>query len=333
MNHNEFDKSVMDIEFGGSVFELIEFTLTRELEDGTKVQGLYGVNVAKVREVIRMPKMNPLGSTVSAIPGIFELRGVPIPAVNLCRVLGDHRAKATPEQQLIVAEFSNKRAGFIVHSTKRIRRVAWENVLPPSTDNSSCMTGMILIENNEFLFILDLEKILLDLEAQSGQGQPYPTQPMMMPMMPQQMMAHASWSNADMQQPSIGRVLLVDDSKLIIDGVKQALKNSGFSVVTANNGVEALSALDASATDEKGIDIVITDIEMPQMDGMTFTRKLREHPIFSHLPVIFHSSLSGQASMTSATSAGADGYVVKNDVKALVATLKRVLSQRSPASA
>jgi two-component system chemotaxis response regulator CheV len=193
------------------------------------------------------------------------------------------------------------------------------------------MTGMILIENNEFLFILDLEKILLDLESQSGQGNPLLMQQQQMMMVPAQAMLQQN-QNAAPQGVSNGRVLLVDDSKLIIDGVKQALKNSGYAVVTANNGVEALSVLDASATDEEGIDIIITDIEMPQMDGMTFTRKLREHPIFSHLPVIFHSSLSGQASMSSAKSAGADGYVVKNDVKALVATLKRVLAQQSPAA-
>ena len=137
---SQVDQNVFDIEVGGSVFELIEFTLKRRLPDGSFVDGLYGVNVAKVREVIRMPRINPLGSSVTGIPGIFELRGVPIPAVNLCKVLGDVSTDLQPEQQIIVAEFSNKRAGFIVSNTHRIRRVAWDQVLPPSSDAKSCMS-------------------------------------------------------------------------------------------------------------------------------------------------------------------------------------------------
>jgi two-component system chemotaxis response regulator CheV len=325
MSQGEFDKSVLDIEIGGSVFELIEFTLDRQLPDGTKIAGRYGVNVAKVREVIRMANINPLGSTVSAMPGIFELRGIPIPAVNLCRVLGDQVSPVKPDQQIIVAEFSNKRAGFIVSSTRRIRRVAWENVLPPSADNRSCMTGMILIENNEFLFILDLEKILADLERQAG-----------FPAAGDLMTGHShaqapSFHSAPREvapssAPYRGKLLIVDDSQLIIDGLTIALRGSGYQIISANNGVEALQRLEDSAVEEKGIDAIVTDVEMPKMDGVTLTKKVREHPIFGTLPIVFHSSLSGQATMSAGKAAGANGYVVKNDVKALITLLNRIVT-------
>jgi two-component system chemotaxis response regulator CheV len=325
MSQGDFDKSVLDIEIGGSVFELIEFTLDRQLPDGTKIAGRYGVNVAKVREVIRMANINPLGSTVPAMPGIFELRGIPIPAVNLCRVLGDQVSPIRPDQQIIVAEFSNKRAGFIVSSTRRIRRVAWEQVLPPSADNRSCMTGMILIENNEFLFILDLEKILADMERQAGFTSPND----LMSVSHHLQASNAHFAPREMPManvPSRGKILIVDDSQLIIDGLTIALRGTGYQIVSANNGVEALQRLEDSAVEEKGIDAIVTDVEMPKMDGVTLTKKVREHPIFGTLPIVFHSSLSGQATTSAGKAAGANGYVVKNDVKALIALLNRIVT-------
>src|SRR6476620_2337487 len=136
LNRNKANLSDLDnnFEVGGNYFELIEFTLMRNLPGGRVIKGTYGVNVVKVREVVHMPRINPLSSSVPGIEGIFELRGIPIPAVNLCKVLGDYESTLHSEQQIIVTEFSQKRAGFIVHSTNRIRRVTWDKVLPPSAD-------------------------------------------------------------------------------------------------------------------------------------------------------------------------------------------------------
>src|SRR5206468_10294084 len=108
-------------------------------------------------------------SRIKGVSGVFELRGIPIPAVDLCVALGDEESEPQPNHQIIVTEFSQKRAGFIVDSTHRIRRIAWDKVLPPSADAGTCINGMTLIENNEFLFILDLERILMQLEA-AGSG-------------------------------------------------------------------------------------------------------------------------------------------------------------------
>src|SRR5438132_741827 len=103
----------LQLEIGGSFFELIEFSLTRRGR-GKVIRGVYGVNVAKVREVVRLPRINPLSSRVKGIAGLFELRGVPIPAVSLSVALGDEETEQTAAQQVIVTEFSSKRAGFIV---------------------------------------------------------------------------------------------------------------------------------------------------------------------------------------------------------------------------
>ena len=106
-------------EIGGNFFELIEFSLVRHIGNNKVITGTYGVNVAKVREVVHLPDINPLASSQEGVAGVFELRGIPIPAINLCQILGDSYAPITKSQQIIVTEFSQKRAGFIVNSTRK----------------------------------------------------------------------------------------------------------------------------------------------------------------------------------------------------------------------
>jgi len=321
MTHKKYSADVSPFDVGRNYFELIEFSLVRHLKNGQSVVGKYGVNVAKVREVVHLPKINPLGSTASGISGIFELRGVPIPAVNLCQVLGDEVFPDAPKQQIIVTEFSQKRAGFIVSSTNRIRRVAWEQVMPPSADSSSCMTGMILVENQEFLFILDLEKILANIEEAA-----FPEE------------HHANIGEAPhgwQAKPSnfkvAPRILLVDDSRLILHNVSRALIHEGFMVMVAHDGEEALERVQEVCAGRHRqfpkFDGVVTDIEMPRLNGISLVTRLRELPEFAHCPILLHTSLDGEASKEAAKLAGANGYVVKNDIMNIIETLKQLLHQ------
>ncbi|MBC7659600.1 MAG: chemotaxis protein CheV [Chitinophagaceae bacterium] len=303
---------------GEGYFELIDFNLVRHLPDGREVKGTYGVNVVKVREVIHMPRINPLASTVPGIEGIFELRGVPIPVINLCTILGDVRAPISPEDQIIVTEFAHKRAGFIVHQTNRIRRVPWDKILPPSADKASSMTGMMLIEGNEFLFILDLERIIMQLESMAS-GRPafvqenVPLPPMMGP-----------------RKLGYPTILLVDDSSLILNSVARSLNQEGYGIVLARNGLEGLQRLEESATSGYTIDAVITDLEMPQMDGLSLLKKIRAHPEFKHIPVYLHTSLSDIGSRETAKLLGANEFFVKNDIGAILRFLKsQLLAERA----
>lgn len=316
----------LQLEVGGSFFELIEFSLTRRIH-GKTIKGVYGVNVAKVREVVRMPKINPLSSRSKGIAGVFELRGIPIPAVDLAVALGDddqvcetHNPKL---HQIIVTEFSQKRAGFIVDSTHRIRRVAWDKVLPPTADAGSCINGMTLIDKNEFLFILDLERILVTLEHGSQAGAP-----------------GAVWAPSGETsrgrpeaQPTGPRILLVDDSQFIRNGARQALMRAGYRVTEASDGAEALKIVESSAGTKDAPDLVVSDVEMPRMDGLSFTRKLRESPRFSELPVILHTSLSGRANQDAGLSVGANGYVIKNDFKTLLALVQEIIGTGAQSAA
>lgn len=314
------DIKKLQLELGGSFFELIEFSLTRNIR-GRQVKGVYGVNVAKVREVVRMPRINPLASRIKGVSGVFELRGIPIPAVNLPVALGDDDQEPKSAQQIIVTEFSQKRAGFIVDSTHRIRRVAWDKVLPPSADAGACMSGMTLIDGNEFLFILDLERILISLEfgtnpSEMGGAMPFDSQ-----------------TATPQKSPKGPKVLLVDDSQFIRQGVRQALVRAGYQVVEAGDGAEALNVLEHGLTKSGGgFDVVVTDVEMPRMDGLSLTRRIRENVHLSHMPVILHTSLSGKANQAAGMSVGANGYVIKNDLNTLFEMMREILGDVSDAA-
>ena len=306
-------------EVGASYFELIEFSLERHLADGSLMKGLYGVNVAKVREVVHMPEINPLASRIPGVAGIFELRGVPIPAINLCRILGDYQAHVRQDMQIIVTEFSEKRAGFVVSTTHRIRRVAWDKVLPPSSDAGSCMSGMILTEDNKFLFILDLEKIINDIESGNGVGNPQSPYAQPSPISPGSV--QESWDNLDPNAPGI---VFVDDSKLVLNNVTKALRGAGYRVLSAENGQEALDRIDQALSGEipfGSIHAIITDVEMPLMDGLTLVKKIRADQRFSDTPILLHTSLSGEVTQAAGQAVGASGYVVKNDVQQLLSLL------------
>lgn len=298
---------------GDGYFELIDFNLVRNLPDGRQVKGTYGVNVVKVREVIHMPRINPLASTINGVEGIFELRGVPIPAINLCTILGDARTPFSQDDQIIVTEFAHRRAGFIVQQTNRIRRVPWEKILPPSADKASSMTGMMLIEDNEFLFILDLERIISQLENVAS-GRPAfvhentPLPPMMAP-----------------RKIGFPTILLVDDSNLILNSLARTLNQEGYGIVLARNGVEGLQRLEEAKQSSHVIDAIITDLEMPQMDGLTLLKKIRAHGNYSRIPVYLHTSLSDTGSRETAKQLGANEFFVKNDIGTILRYLKTQL--------
>ena len=316
---------------GMSFLELIEFSLVRQLPDGQIMTGVYGVNVAKVREVVHMPKINPLASSVDGLAGIFELRGVPIPAINLNNVLGDRLAKETQNQQIIVTEFSCKRAGFMVHNTRRIRRVSWDKVLPPSADSGSCMSGMILIEDNEFLFILDLERILYDIETKARRGPGHAQMPPVIVNMPG---FNPMGNTVERTEPTgnAGWIMLVDDSPLMVETISKSLTQNGYRVIAAENGMTAFNILKEIAEKRhrhtKHIDCIVTDVEMPLMDGFTLTSQLRKHAAFAQIPIILHSSLSSSVTIQMAQQVGASTYVVKNDINKLLSAIKELMHDK-----
>lgn len=310
------------LEVGSNIFELVEFVLTPgDLpEEQAAARNSFGVNVAKVREVIRMPSIVPCLTTCPSVLGVFNLRGHPIPVIHLAKALGMPDVEIPESSQVIVTEFSRRLAGFVVAGTKRIRRVSWDKVLPPSSETFGHMTGMMLIENSKFIFILDFEKILLEVEGSamtsghSVSGGAFVT-----------LDGHGSGPSLDAQDAHL--VMVVDDSPTARRSLTSLLESMGMSCVSFTNGEDAWRALKESKgfRADGGVKAIISDVEMPKLDGYSLAKRLRQDPEFKDLAFLLHSSLTGQVNKDRALEAGADGYVTKFNKKEIFDALRRFL--------
>lgn len=315
---------------GSNIFELIEFTATKASAVPTsdrKTPILYGVNVAKVREVIRLPTIVPCLTNAPEVLGVFNLRGAPIPAIHLAKALGYNDEVVTPASQVIVTEFSSRKAGFVVAGTRRIRRVSWDKVLPPSSDAFNTITGMMLIENQDFIFILDFERILLDIESRSGgQGtssmaieynQPLPTgggaaQP-----------GGAQGAGASTRP----LILVVDDSPTARRAICELLRSMQLDIIEYTNAEQAWNDLNTAeaGSDLSKVQLIVSDVEMPKLDGYSFVKRIRNSEKLKKMPIILHSSLTGDVNKDRAKQAGADAYVGKLNRKEIIEALKAAL--------
>jgi len=249
--------------------------------------------------------------------GMLHLRGRTVPVISLAGWLKiPEPAAARDKAKIIVAEFNSVTVGFVVHQTTRIRRLPWERILvPPALLNekySGCITGTTEVEDGRILLILDLEQVLADLSLQREEGFEPPD-------------GGKTRKNRDKT------ILVVDDSRVARTQVIQVLVKGGYRVETAGNGRAAWEHLEAAyrRAGEQGVPLrklvhlVLTDIEMPEMDGYTLTRRIKEDERFRGLPVILHSSLSGKANIRKGKQAGCDEYVTKFDPDILFGTVER----------
>ena len=161
------EKDILKV--GSNEMELVDFRIFKRHKDKV-YEGIYGVNVAKVREIIQIPKLTELPGSPEYIEGIFDLRGVVIPVVNLAKWMTiDVPEEYKKKERIIIAEFNGILIGFIVNEAKRIRRINWGDIEPASFNtgqgalDKSKITGVTRIENDDVLLILDFESIVQEL--------------------------------------------------------------------------------------------------------------------------------------------------------------------------
>ena len=307
------------LKVGSNELELVDFRLFKKELDGQVYEGIYGINVAKVREIIKMPKLTELPGSEDYIEGIFDLRGIVVPVIDLARWMGINvpdENEAPIKKRVIITEFNNILIGFIVHDAKRIRRISWADIEPASFSmgqgklDKSKITGITRIEGGEILLILDLESIVEEMGFFE--------------------------SNLEIEEDKIekfsGLVLLVDDSATARRIEKDALEKMGFDVIEAANGQEGLQKLDelyaVYGDDIKNkLKLILSDIEMPKMDGYHMAAKIHEDNRFNSIPLIFSSSISDAFSDTRGKKVGADGYLVKFDPNRFYTKITEVLNE------
>lgn len=298
---------------GSNEMELVDFRIMKQ--EAQKVyEGIYGVNVAKVNEIIRLPKLTEIPGVPDFVEGIFDLRGVVIPVISLAKWLNinvPENKKIKP--RVIIAEFNHLLIGFTVHEAKRIRRINWKNIEPAGFSGSGSadkgkITGVTRIENDEVLLILDLESVVEDLGF----------------FKPEELIEDES------KKIFSGLALVLEDSKIAKKAVKDTLTKMGFTAVEANDGQEGLARLEElyeKYGDElsKELKIIISDVEMPRMDGFHFAAKAKDDPRFKSIPIVFNSSISNQFNILNSAEVGGEAYLVKFDANQFYKEVAKVI--------
>lgn len=292
------------LETGTNELEIIEFTIC---------SNRFGINVIKVKEIINPVRVTPIPHSHQNVEGIIELRGEVLPVINIAKVLG-HPNSTTPSlEKFIVAEFNKQKVIFHVHSVSQIHRISWEQIEKPSElyqGLESHVTGVIH-NHNEMILLLDFEKILVDINPKLG------------------MLAN-HLKNLGKRERIEKRLLIAEDSALLRKLLSTTLEEAGYgNIEFFENGKDALNYLESLLLEGKVIEdeiqLVITDIEMPQMDGHHFTRRIKEHPKLSKLPVIIFSSLITDDLLHKGELVGADGQVSKPEVGELVQLIDQLV--------
>ncbi|TCV94132.1 response regulator receiver modulated CheW protein [Luteibacter rhizovicinus] len=256
----------------------------------------FGINVFKVREVLRRPKLERMPSMHQLVAGSFDYRGMTIPVIDLAAAMGYPPLASDAEAHLIVTEFSRSVQGFLVSTVDRIVHVDGVNMAaPPGALGYGPRVNAVTRLDGDLLAIVDVEQVLASIE-------------------PQNVALSERVQQAAQGRPNRHRrLLVVDDSLVARKQLVDLFRQMDLECIVAHDGQEGLDRLRALAegpVDER-VDLVISDIEMPRMDGYALTRAIREDASLRHLRVLLHSSLSGVFNEAMVAGVSADRFIAK----------------------
>ena len=292
-------KSEILLETGTNEFEIVEFSIGATT---------YGINVAKVREVINRVETTQIPSAHPFVDGVFTLRGKVIPLINLATCLGIHN---TNPKRIIISELNNYRAGFLVDDVSRIHRISWSKMEPaPEIANSHLVVGIVKLDN-KMVILLDFERIIAETNPVINKTF-HEVQP-------------ASLNEIDRRSDKT--ILLAEDSPLLRELIVDTLHTAGYSnIIQMPNGLDAWNKVLALHEESGGniyskLQLIITDIEMPQMDGHHFIKRVREHADLKKMPMIIFSSLINVENRRKGQSIGATDQISKPEINRLIDTI------------
>ena len=272
----------------------------------------YGINVFKVQEVIQCPPLTSVPKAHRIVRGIANMRGRTITILDLAMAIGKRPIENIQDQYVIVTEYNRTTQGFLVSSVDRIVNMNWKDILPPpkAVGKNNYMTAVTKIDD-KLVEIIDVEKVLAEMVG------------MLIDFKEEQAL------NSDEAKEL--KLLVADDSMVARKQVKATLDKIGLSCDLAKNGSEALQMLKAAVADGKPIsetyDLIISDIEMPEMDGYTLTTEVRADERLRKLPIMLHTSLSGTFNSNMVKKVGADRFVAKFDAEELAKEVHAMLKE------
>ncbi|XQF90603.1 chemotaxis protein CheV [Pseudoalteromonas espejiana] len=273
----------------------------------------FGINVFKVREVLQCPPLTSMPKSNSYIRGVAHIRGQTISVIDLSMAVGGRPIENVKDSFIIIAEYNRSVQGFLVGGVERIVNMNWEKIMPPPSGAGrySYLTAVTEIEN-ELVEILDVEKILNEI-------------------CPVNTEVSADLAADTEIQKDLGEriVFIADDSAVARNQVKRALEPLGVQTELAKNGKEALirlkeiAELDCKNDITERVGLLISDVEMPEMDGYTLTAEIKADPKLAPLHVILHTSLSGVFNQAMIEKVGADDFIAKFNPDELATAVKK----------
>ena len=296
-------------------FELLLFRLGEA--PGTGHRELFGINVFKIREILVMPTITAIANAPANVMGVANIRGQVITVINLPRVVGCTPKKGT--SILLVTEYARSTQAFAVEEVNEIARLDWNQVIAAEGKGGNLITSIARLdgdtEGSRLAQVLDVEQILRDVLPSSTEN--------LIPEM-----------GPKIKLPAGTVILAADDSPLARSMLENGLKALDVPFVMTKTGLEAWARIqsisDAAIAEGKTIQdkiaLVLTDLEMPEMDGFTLTRNIKNDQRFKSIPVVIHSSLTGETNENHVKSVGADAYVAKFVAEELAEAIRKVLA-------
>lgn len=299
---------------GTNKLEILMFTLGMDKRSGRRET--YGINVFKVREVMRIPPITKAPEMPSAVEGMVSLRGALVPVIDLAKYI-NMPTDAQPSI-MIVTEYNGHTQGFLVEAVDTILRLDWSSMKVPPEMLNAQLGGLVVavteLPDKRLVMMIDVEKVLADTGNVGVDDMLFQT------------IKHANLPNKT--------IFFVDDSPVARKQIQKTLEAMGVNYIYAINGSRAWDELKkiADSADiarvpvSNMIQVILTDVEMPEMDGYMLTRKIKEDQRFANIPVLMHSSLSSQSNQQLGKAVGVDEYVSKFEPQKLSQTLIRLLS-------
>ncbi|GEB72762.1 MULTISPECIES: chemotaxis protein [Pseudoalteromonas] len=273
----------------------------------------FGINVFKVREVLQCPPLTSMPKSNAYIRGVAHIRGQTISVIDLSMAVGGRPIENIKDSFIIIAEYNRSVQGFLVGGVERIVNMNWEKIMPPPSGAGrySYLTAVTEIEN-ELVEILDVEKILNEICPVNTE------------------VSAEVAAGGDIQKDLGERIVFIaDDSAVARNQVKRALEPLGVQTELAKNGKEALirlkeiAELDCKNDITERVGLLISDVEMPEMDGYTLTAEIKADPKLAPLHVILHTSLSGVFNQAMIEKVGADDFIAKFNPDELATAVKK----------
>ncbi|MCR4798200.1 MAG: chemotaxis protein [Lachnospiraceae bacterium] len=293
------------LESGTNELEILEFKVA---------DNYYGINVAKIREILTYQHVTPVPNSHPFVEGIFMPRDTMISVINLRKCLG-YENDPSIIGLFFITNFNNLNTAFHVDEVLGIHRVSWEDINTPdgtiSSDDKGVSTGVLKLEDR-LVVILDFEKIVSNINPETG-------------------LKVSDMDNYESRDRSKSPILLAEDSALLSKLIQECLHKAGYTNLIVNeNGQAAWDKLVEfynKGTVLDDVHLVITDIEMPQMDGHRLTKLIKDHDVMKNIPVVIFSSLINEEIRRKGEAVGADAQLTKPEIGKLVSAVDELVDK------